>query len=312
MGDHAVTLQQLRYVSKIVSCGSFNEAARQLYMAQSTLSSAVKELEEELKIEIFHRTPQGISLTAEGAEFLSYARQILEQTELLEQRYLHCPPQQQLCAVSTQHYAFAVEAFVALIKEADASQYKFTLRETRTHDIIEDVSTLRSEIGILYLNDFNRSVLTKLLKEKHLTFQPLFCAQPHVFLSSEHPLAKRKRIALADLAPYPRLSFEQGEYNSFYYSEEILSTEEHGKSIYVSDRATLFNLLIGLDGYTLCTGVLNSDLNGENIIAVPLESHETMQVGWICNSKAVLSRMAERYLQKLKEILRQDGFTVLS
>ena len=268
-----MTLQQLRYVSKIVSCGSFNEAARQLYTAQSTLSSAVKELETELKIEIFNRSPQGISLTAEGAEFLSYARQILEQTELLEQRYLNRPPQKQLCAVSTQHYAFAVEAFVALIQEADTPEYRFTLRETRTHNIIEDVSTFRSEIGILYLNDFNQAVLTKLLKGKHLTFYPLFHAKPHVFLSREHPLAKQKSITLKELDPYPRLSFEQGEYNSFYYSEEILSTEEHQKSIYVSDRATLFNLLIGLNGYTLCTGVLNSDLNGENIIAVPQRKH---------------------------------------
>lgn len=305
-------MQQLRYISKIVSCGSMNEAAKQLYIAQSTLSSSVKELEKELRIEIFFRTSHGITLTAEGAEFLSYARQILEQTELLEQRYLNRPPQKQLCAISTQHYAFAVEAFVALIRETSSSEYKFTLRETRTHDILEDVSTLRSEIGILYLNDFNRSVMSKLFQEKHLQFQPLFRAEPHVFLSSQHPLATNKCVSLEELKPYPCLSFEQGAYNSFYFSEEILSTEEHAKSIAVSDRATLFNLLIGLNGYTICTGVLNSNLNGENIVAVPLRAEEHMLVGWIYNKKARLSMAAQRYLQQLKEILVQDGFTVLS
>ena len=307
-----MTLQQLRYISKIINCGSFNEAAHQLYTAQSTLSSAVKELENEFHIEIFNRTPHGISLTAEGAEFLSYARQILEQTELLEQRYLNRPPQKQLCAISTQHYAFAVEAFVALIQEADSEEYKFTLRETRTHDIIEDVSTFRSELGILYLNDFNRNVLLKLLKEKHLVFRPLFNARPHVFLNCHHPLAEQKMLTLQDLAPFPCLSFEQGEHNSFYYSEEILSTEEAAKSIYVSDRATLFNLLIGLNGYTLCSGVLNSTLNGNSILSVPLKSNEQMQIGWIYNPKAKLSRPAAHYLQKLKGILQQDGFQVLS
>ncbi|WOC31462.1 MULTISPECIES: LysR family transcriptional regulator [Caproicibacterium] len=307
-----MTLQQLRYISKIVNCGSMNEAAKQLYIAQSTLSSSVKELEKELKIEIFYRSAHGISLTAEGAEFLSYARQILEQTELLEQRYLNRPPQKQLCAVSTQHYAFAVEAFVAMIRETDAAEYKFTLRETRTHDILEDVSTLRSEIGILYLNTFNRSVMTKLFQEMHLQFQPLFLAQPHVFVSSRHPLAGRQSVTLEDLKPYPCLSFEQGAYNSFYFSEEILSTEAHAKSIAVSDRATLFNLLIGLNGYTICTGVLNRNLNGDNIVSVPLQAEDSMQVGWIYNKKARLSVAAQRYLQKLKEILEQDGFAVLS
>lgn len=307
-----MTLQQLRYVIKIVECGSITEAAKQLFISQPSLSNAVKELETELGIEIFNRTAKGISLTTDGTEFLSYARQVIEQTELLEQRYLGKKPSKQLCSVSTQHYAFAVNAFVNLLRELEVDEYEFTLRETRTWEIIEDVKNLRSELGIIYLSDFNEKVINKLLKENHLIFYPLFEADPHVFISSAHPLAKKELVTLADLDDYPFLAFEQGEYNSFYFSEEILSTVPHKKTIHVSDRATLFNLLIGLNGYTICSGVLNSDLNGENIISVPLESDEKMLVGWIANEKAHLSTIALDYITELKRLICEYGYTVLS
>ncbi len=307
-----MTLQQLRYIIKIVECGSITEAAKQLYISQPSLSNAVKELEAELGIEIFYRTTKGISLSIDGTEFLSYARQVIEQTELLEQRYLGKKPSKQLCSVSTQHYAFAVNAFVNLLKALDVDEYKFTLRETRTYEIIEDVKNLRSEIGIIYLSDFNEKVLKKLLKENHLIFNALFEADPHVFISSVHPLAGKKSVPLEDLDNFPFLAFEQGEYNSFYFSEEILSAAPHKKTIHVSDRATLFNLLIGLNGYTICTGVLNSDLNGDNIISVPLETEEKMLVGWITNEKAHLSAIASDYIAELKRLISEYGYAVLS
>lgn len=307
-----MTLQQLRYIIKIVECGSITEAAKQLFISQPSLSNAVKELETELGIEIFFRTTKGISLSIDGTEFLSYARQVVEQAELLEQRYLGKKPSKQLCSVSTQHYAFAVNAFVNLLLALDVDEYEFTLRETRTYEIIEDVKNLRSELGIIYLSDFNEKVLNKLLKENHLIFHPLFKADPHVFISSVHPLANKKSVTLEDLDDYPFLAFEQGEYNSFYFSEEILSTIPHKKTIHVSDRATLFNLLIGLNGYTICTGVLNSNLNGDNIISVPLETEERMLVGWIANEKAHLSAIASDYITELKRLISEYGFTVLS
>lgn len=307
-----MTLQQLRYVIKIVECGSITEAAKQLFISQPSLSNAVKELENELGIEIFNRSAKGISLTIDGTEFLSYARQVIEQTELLEQRYLGKKPSKQLCSVSTQHYAFAVNAFVNLLRALDVDEYEFTLRETRTWEIIEDVKNLRSELGIIYLSSFNEKVINKLLKENHLIFYPLFEADPHVFISSAHPLAKKELVTLADLDDYPFLAFEQGEYNSFYFSEEILSTVPHKKTIHVSDRATLFNLLIGLNGYTICSGVLNSDLNGEYIISVPLESDEKMLVGWITNEKAHLSTIASDYITELKRLISEYGYSVLS
>lgn len=219
-----MTLQQLRYVIKIVEYGSITEAAKQLYITQPSLSAAIKDLENELGIEIFHRTSKGISLTVDGREFLSYARQVIEQTELLERRYMDKKPSKQLCTISTQHYAFAVNAFVELLLGLDVDEYEFTLRETRTYEIIEDVRDYRSEIGIIYLSDFNEKVINKLLVENHLTFNLLFEADPHVFISSRHPLAGREAITLDDLEDYPFLAFEQGINNSFYFSEEILST----------------------------------------------------------------------------------------
>jgi DNA-binding transcriptional LysR family regulator len=304
-----VTLQQLKYVIEIVLCGSINEAARRLYMSQPSLSKAVKELEKELGIDIFLRTSRGITLSTDGAEFLGYARQVVEQAELLERRYFNATPSQQLFSVSTQHYAFVVNAFVEMIKKHGALEYQFTLRETRTYEIIEDVKNLRSEIGILYLSSFNEKVMTQMMKEEGLEFHPLFEAKPHIFISAQNPLATKSVVTLVDLEEYPRLSFEQGKYNSFYYAEEMFSTIPRKKSIHVSDRATLFNLLIGLNGYTISTGILSTDLNGSDIVSVPLDEDETISVGWIVHKKTRLSRMAKIYLEELKQIINYYAST---
>lgn len=298
-----MTLQQLKYVIEIVHCGSINEAARRLFLSQPSLSKAVKELEAELGITIFIRTPKGITLSTDGAEFLGYARQVVEQAELLEGRYLNSAPSRQLFSVSTQHYAFAVNAFVEMIKKHGADEYQFTLRETRTYEIIEDVKNLRSEIGILYISSFNEKVMRQLLKDEQLLFHPLFEADPHIFVSTQNPLAQKASVKLEDLEAYPRLSFEQGEFNSFYYAEEIFSTLPRPKSIQVSDRATLFNLLIGLNGYTISTGILSEDLNGSDIVPVPLQAEEKITVGWIVHEKTQLGRMAHVYLKELQAIV---------
>lgn len=295
-----MTLQQLRYVIEVASQGSINEAAKRLFITQPSLSNAIKDLEKELGIEIFQRTNRGINLSQDGVEFLGYARQVVEQAELLETRYLNKKPSRKLFSVSTQHYAFAVNAFVDLLKEKKLPEYEFTLRETRTYEIIEDVKNLRSEIGILYLNDFNFRVLNKLFKENSLVFTELFQAAPYIFVSCKNPLSKKKYVTLEDLEDYPYLSFEQGEYNSFHFSEEILSTLTHRKSIQVSDRATLFNLLIGLNGYTISTGILSSDLNGNDIVSIPLKVEEVIRVGWICHKGISLSPISERYLELLQ------------
>lgn len=299
-------IQQLQYIIKIVEVGSMSEAAKQLFITQPSLSNAVKDLEREMNIQIFIRQPRGITLTREGTEFLSYARQVVEQADLLIERYTGKQVKKQLFAVSAQHYAFVVNAFVHLLRDYDMTQYELTLRETRTYEIIEDVKNFRSEVGVLYLNDFNRDVLTKLFDENQLKFTHLFTAKPHVFVSRQSPLANKEKVTLKDLEDFPYLSYEQGNHNSFYFAEEILSTVEHRKSIVVSDRATLFNLLIGLDGYTISTGVLNSDLNGDNIIAIPLEVSEQIEIGYISHLQGKFSLMAENFLKELQTIIKKE------
>ncbi|TFE22721.1 LysR family transcriptional regulator [Cohnella luojiensis] len=300
-----MTLQQLKYVIEVANRGSINEAAKRLFISQPTLSNAIKDLEEEMQFAIFERSNKGISLSKEGVEFLSYARQVVEQAELLESRYLNAKPSPQHFSVSTQHYAFAVNAFVSLVREYGQDEYELTLRETKTYEIIEDVKSLRSEIGVLYVNEFNGKVINKLLKTANLQFTSLFTAKPHIFISSKNPLAVQSIVTIDQLQNYPYLFFDQGDYNSFHFSEEILSTMSHKKSIRVNDRATLFNLLIGLNGYTISTGVLSADLNGNEIIPVPLDCGETINVGWISHRNASLSKLGTAYIEALMQAIAQ-------
>lgn len=294
-----MTLQQLKYVIEIAECGSITTAAENLFLSQPSLSKAISELEKEMGITIFCRNNRGAYLSEDGSKFLSYARQVLEQAELLEQQYKQKEPSRHVFAVSAQHYSFVVSAFVALVKEYGRDKYEFTLRESRTHDIIEDVRLGRSELGILFLSKFNREVILRLIQRADLRFSQLFYAKPHVFISRKNPLATKTCVTLEDLKPYPRLTYEQGINNSFYYSEELHSTEESPKNIVLTDRASLFNLLIGLDGYTICSGILSSDLNGTDIIAVPLDSPEHMEIGYIYPTDRPLGQMSQRYLEHL-------------
>lgn len=294
-----MTLQQLKYVITVAETGTITEAANQLFISQPSLTNAIHELEKERNIVIFNRTNKGISLSKEGEGFLGYARQVLEQAAILEDKYKRNGGGKKQFCVSTQHYSFAVNAFVDLIKEYGQEEYDFSLRETQTYEIIEDVARLRSEIGILFLNDFNQAVINKILKSYDLEFHLLFIAKPHVFISRSHPLAEKKVITNQELEIYPYLSFEQGEHNSFYFSEEIFFESERKKNIRVRDRATLFNLLIGLNGYTVCSGVIDKKLNGSEIIAVSLADESDMRIGYITHRKGIISRLGNSYLEAL-------------
>ncbi|WP_431804933.1 LysR family transcriptional regulator [Microbacterium sp. bgisy203] len=305
-----ISLQQLHYFIEVAAEGSISAAADLLYVSQPTVSAAMKDLETRVGRALLVRSARGVTLTAEGVEFLGYARQVVEQVALLEQRYLGRPPSRRLLGVSTQHYSFAVDAFVRMVKASGAAEYEFSLRETRTWEIIEDVRTLRSELGILYRNDFNRNVIDKLLRDSGLAFRPLFFAEPHIFISRKNPLAARDRVTLDDLADLPRLTFDQGANNSFFLSEEILSTLSSAREIRVSDRATIFNLMIGLGGYTISSGIISDDLDPE-IVAVPLAVDERIEIGWIGHSAIPLTDQAQRYLAEVRTVVAGFGVEVL-
>lgn len=304
-------IQQLNYLEKIVAHGSINEAAKELYLTQPSLSNAIKELEREMGIQILLRTRAGVSLTSEGREFMVYARQVLDQVNLLEEKYLEGTPRRQAFSVSAQHYAFVVHAFVELIRSTPADEYQYTLRETETLNILEDLMHFKSELGILYLNDFNRQVMCKLFKENNLTFQPLFTASPHVFVSRDNPLAEKSIVTLEDLTDYPYLSYEQGEGDSFYFSEEILSTLTRKKHIKVSDRATIFNLMVGLNGYTISSGIISNELNDDKIMAIPLAVTDEIQLGLVTHQRLELSPIAQKYIHLLKRHIQGYGFQIV-
>lgn len=305
-------IQQLEYLERIVEAGSINEAAKRLFLTQPSLSNAVKELENEMGIQIFQRSSGGISLTAEGREFMTYSKQILDQVNLMNERYKNGQQRKQSFSVSAQHYAFVVHAFVELIKSVNANEYQFTLRETETQNIFNDLAQFKSELGILYTNGFNQKIMQRLFKENNLVFTPLFVAKPHIFVSRYNPLTSKSSVNLSDLEDFLYLSYEQGEVNSFYFSEEILSTLSHKKSIKVSDRATIFNLMVGLNGYTISSGIISSKLNDDKIVTIPLNVDDDITMGWLKHRQVELSPLAERYLTMLKEHIRGYGFKIIS
>lgn len=304
-----MTLQQLKYILTISEIGSMNKAAEQLYVSQPSLTASVQELEKEIGIRIFNRSGRGVSLTNDGAEFVQYARQVCGQFDVLADKYIHKGNVKKKFGVSTQHYSFAVKAFVEMVKRFDTAKYEFAIRETKTAEVISDVAKLRSELGLIYLNDFNRKSLTKLLHANGLEFHLLTACSPYVYLWKGHPLASAASISFSDLQDYPCLSFEQGDQSTFYLAEEILSTNEYERIIKANDRATMLNLMIGLNGYTLCSGIFCEELNGSDYIAVPFDCGDTderMEIGYITLKNVILSKMAEIYLAELRAFLHLD------
>ncbi|MBD5548478.1 MAG: LysR family transcriptional regulator [Lachnospiraceae bacterium] len=296
-----MTLTQLKYVIAIADTHSMNEAARTLFIAQPSLSQAVKELEEEIGISLFNRSNRGVKITPEGEEFLGYARQVVEQYRLVEDRYIEKKNSKKRFGVSMQHYTFAVKAFVEMVKQFGMDEYEFAVHETKTYEVIEDVKNFRSEIGILYLNDFNRAVLTKLFQESGLEFREILKCGIYVYMWKGHPLADREEITLGELDEYPCLSFEQGVNNSFYFAEEVLSTYAYKRLIKANDRATLLNLMVGLNAYTLCSGIICENLNGSDYCAVKLKSDEIMTIGYLKRKGAAISPLGQKYLEELKK-----------
>jgi len=294
-----MTLAQLRYAITVAKATSMNEAARKLFISQPSLSTAIRELEEEIGVELFHRTNRGVLVTPEGEEFIGYAKQVVDQYELMESKYVAKKSGKNKFSVSMQHYSFAVSAFVELVKQFGMDEYEFAVHETKTQKVIEDVKNFKSEIGILYVNDFNRKVLEKLFHEFNLEFHELLQCGVYVYLWKGHPLAEREKIALEELVEYPCLSFEQGADNSFYFAEEVLSTYEYKRLIKADDRATVLNLMRGLNGYILCSGIICEELNGSDYCAVKLDSDEMMTIGYLARKGATISPLGQKYLEEV-------------
>lgn len=295
-----MTLQQLKYALTIADCGSMNEAAKQLFISQPSLSETMKELEAETGIDIFLRSNRGISLTPEGEEFLGYARQVTEQFGLLQSRYIEKKKKEKF-SVSAQHYTFAVKAFVETVKKLGMESYEYAVYETTTYDIIANVRSFKSEIGVLYLNDFNEKVMMKMITENGLEFKELFSCNTFVYLWAGHPLSKNETISMEELDDYPCLSFDQGKYHSLFLAEEMKSDYEYKRLIKANDRATLLNLMVGLNAYTLCSGIICKELNGDDYMAVPLRETERMRIGYVVRKGQKVSKIGKLYIEELKK-----------
>ena len=305
-----MTLTQLRYAITISETGSFNKAAQILYVSQPSLSNAIHDLEDEFSITIFHRSGRGISLTNEGGEFITYARQVYHQYESLLDKFGKNGNLKKKFGVSTQHYSFATKSFVEMVKKFNTAEYDFAIRETKTREVIDDVSTQKSEIGILYLSNFNKNMILKLLNSADLEFHHLINCQIYVYIYKDHPLAKKEIITFDDLKDYPNLSFEQGDNSSFYFSEEIYANKEYQRMVKVNDRATMLNMMRGLYGFTLCSGIICQELNGDDYIAVPFKPDEddvddNMSIGYIIKKNQILSRMGSLYIEEIKNYFKK-------
>lgn len=299
-----MTMQQLSYVLAIEKEGSLNKAAQALYLSQPSLSNALKDLENELGITIFERTSRGVTPTADGLEFLTRARALYQQYDILREQYAKGQIKRKF-SVSTQHYSFAVEAFISTVKQFGTRDYDFAILETKTRNVIDDVANARAEIGVLYLCDYNRKVLEKQIKKNDLTFTPIVDCKAFVFLYKDHPLAKNKSVSIEDLSPYPCLMFSQGDEGSEYYAEEILSDLPYPRVIHTSDRATNLNLAKGLNAFTLCSGIISKEMNGSDYVAVPFQEdadhqNTVMTIGYLTRTNALLSDVGSVYVGELK------------
>ena len=304
-----LTIQQLRYAVGIANTGSFNKAAEALFISQPSLTMAVQDLEKQIGITIFNRSNRGVTLTPEGEEFIARANELLNHFKSVVARYDEESQKKKRFAVSTQHYSFAVKSFTNMVKKFNIDDYDFALRETKTKEVIDDVTSLRSEIGIIYLSDFNRKYLTYLLKEHDLVFQKLVVCNAYAYMWKNNPLASKPYVTLEDLSQYPCLSFEQGESGNYYFAEEILSTNEYHRTIKANDRATMLNFMVDLNGYTLCSGIISEEINGSDYVAVPFkdekgESDRQMEIGYITKKNFMLSTICRIYIREMEDYLK--------
>ncbi len=303
-----MTLNQLLYIITIADEGSLNKAAEKLYMTQPSLTSSLRDVESELGVTIFRRTGRGVTVTNDGVEFLQYARQLYGQYESLMGKYSDEGGLKQKFGVSTQHYSFAIKAFVEMVKKFDMREYDFAIRETKTQEVIDDVVSLKSELGLIYLSDFNRQAITKMLRQNGLEFVPLIECNAYAYVWKNHPLANRKSVSFDDLADFPNMTFDQGDNSTLYFAEELFADINHNHMIKVNDRATMLNLMQGLFGYTVCSGIICEELNGDDCVMVPIKDERidtegVMQIGYIMKKNTILSKMAELYIKEMKSYL---------
>ncbi len=296
-----MTILQLKYVIAIDEECSMRKAADRLYVSQPGLSSAVRDLENELGIQIFERVHNGVVTTAAGASFIAYARNAVEQFEKVEDKYLNSKAERPTFSVSMQHYTVAVNAFIDTVREYDLEEYQYYIRETQTSEVIEDVKTMKSEVGVIALSDFNKNTFKKIFADASLEFHELFTRDTYVYISKDHPLAGRDELSLEDLQDYPCMVFDQGDNTSFYYREEALATYDYKKIISTNERATSIELMLGLNGYAVGAAMLGEGKTSSEIKVIKLREDEPLTFGYITRKGSTLSEMGQTFVSYLED-----------
>lgn len=296
-----MTIQQLRYIVSVVENGTITEAAKKLYISQPSLSNAIKDIEEEVGITIFIRSRAGIVVTPEGMEFVGYARQVLHQMALLEDKYISHTPGKIRFAVSSPHYVFTTNAFVDIVDQYGKERFEFILHETTTSQIIDDVKNRYSDLGIINVSRSNEAAVRKALEENKLSFHQLFITKPQVFMRADHPLAQKASVGVGDLITYPRLNYVHSSEEALHFASELFSDLSTEKSIEVSDTGTIVNLMLGTEAYYISNGFFPRYLKGDKIVAVPLDEDELMAIGYILSDKQELSEQGKAYIEKLRD-----------
>lgn len=295
-----MNINQLRYVLEVASSSSMREASTKLYITQPALSSSIKELEQELGITIFERTNKGISLSTEGREFVTYAKKAVSQYEILEDKYLSSDGHKERFSVSTQHYNFAIKTFTKVIEKTDPERYEFSIRETKTEDVLNDVSDLKSEIGIISFSSSNESIIKKLFKDLYLEFTPLMIRDTYIYLWKDHPFADRKELSIDDMKDYPCVSFDQTNEGNFYISEEALADRSFDKAIKTDDRATTLEIIAETGGYSIGSGMLSQkDSILRGLVSVKMKEEDPLTIGFIKRKGSLLSKYGEAYVSEL-------------
>ncbi|MBQ7445820.1 MAG: LysR family transcriptional regulator [Clostridia bacterium] len=296
-----MNITQLKYVLEVAASSSMREASTKLYVSQPALSASIRELEDELGILIFARTNKGISLTDDGREFLTYAKKAVSQYGILEDRYLSLDAGKEKFSVSTQHYNFAIKAFTEVIRNIDPEKYVFSIHETKTKDVIDDVATLRSEVGIISFSGSNEALIKKIFRDNRLEFVPLMKRDTYVYVWKDHKFAGRKEISIDEMRAYPCVSFDQTADGNFYLTEEAMADYSFDKMIKSDDRATTMEIIAELGGYSVGSGMLSKeDSILKGLVAIKMKEEDPLTIGYILREGSVLSLYGKEYVKELQ------------
>ena len=298
-----MNIQQLRYVVAIANSGTFREAAEKMYVSQPSLSISVRDLEKELGFKIFRRTSSGTFLTRRGMEFYEKAQDVVKGFDIFQNQYASPEEEKKEFSISSQHYDFLPPLMTEFSIRYPENK-NFRIFESTTVQILDEVAQGHSELGIIYLNRQNTKGIMQRVDKLGLEVVDLIPFHTHIYLRKGHPLAKKKKLVMEDLAQLPTVRFTQEKDEYLYYSENFVDTSSSSQMFNVTDRATLNGILERTDAYATGSGFLDSQsVNG--ITVIPLEDNLDNKMVYVKREEMDLSPVAEKFVEVMVEYFDQ-------